>query len=202
MSRFLTLGPDTNHDLVARRYLEFHKASRCPLDFVENPVEGFNALVSGEADFFVLCSVHPETARLLCEYVGRTFIVDTFISPSKPLAVVSRTAIAEPQSFGLFAATVGLTPIENWRQVTVETEGTLATVGAKLRAGKYDAALTYRDFAERYRDELRIDREIESPGDAWLVLATQRLGTDGIVACRDSLVARVLRAKPKTAATI
>lgn len=194
MPRFLTLGPDTNHDLVTRRYLEFHRASQCPLAFVENPVEGFEAVIDGETDFFVLCSVHPKTAQLLCDYAGRAFIVDTFISSSKPLAIVSRAAVAEPKSLGLFAATIGLAPTAQWRHVTVETEGTLATVGAHLRDGKYDSALTYRDFAERHSNELRVESEIESPDDAWLVLGRRRATEAGLVANAEGVVARAIAA--------
>jgi hypothetical protein len=192
MPTFLTLGPDTNHDVVARRYLAFHAVAADALAFVDRPAAGFEALLAGRADFFVLCSVHPETARLLCDHAGRVFIVDTFIAPSKPLAVVSRTTVKEPRTLGLFAATVGLTPTGRWPNVVVETEGTLDTIGRKLRDGVYDSALTYRDFAERYGDELTIEREIESPDDAWLVLATHRVAQSGLVANRDSAVAKAL----------
>ena len=198
MPRFLTLGPDTNHDFATRRYLDFHRAAHCPLTFVENPAEGFEAVIQGATDFFVLCSVHPKTARLLCDYAGRAFIVDTFISASKPLAIVSRAAVAEPKSLGLFAATIGLAPTARWRNVIVETEGTLATVGAHLRGGKYDSALTYRDFAERHRDELRVESEIESPDDAWLVLGRRR--ATGLVADTNSVVSRVIAAEAKSSA--
>lgn len=194
MQRFLTLGPGTNHDVVARRFLAFHGAESCPLEFVEIPIDGFERLVAGDVDFFVLCGVHPQTPRLLCDYAGRAFIVDTFIAPSKPLAVLSRAEVARPRTLGLFAATVGLTPTARWEKVAVEEEGTLATLGAKLLEGAYDSALTYRDLADAHAGALRVDAEVESPDDAWLVLGRRRAAQSGLVASRTGVVARALAA--------
>ncbi|MFM7345314.1 MAG: hypothetical protein ACKO1J_08115 [Tagaea sp.] len=194
MQRFLTLGPGTNHDVVVRRLLAFHGADSCPLGFVENAPEGFELLLAGRAEFFVLCSVHPRASRLLCEYAGKVFIVDTFIAPSKKLAILSRAGVARPRKLGLFEATVGLAPTARWQEVVVETDGTLATVGAKLLAGVYDSALTYRDLADAHSDELTVDAEIESPDDAWLVLARDRAAKSGLVASRTGAVARALAA--------
>lgn len=194
MRRFLTLGPGTNHDVVVRRFLAFHGAESCPLSFVDSPAQGFGLLSAGKAEFFVLCSVHPQAARLLCDYAGRIFIVDTFIAPSKKLAILSRADVARPQTLGLFAPTVGLVPTARWKEVVVETEGTLATLGAKLLAGDYDSALTYRDFADAHPGKLKVDAEIESPDDAWLVLARDRAAQSGLVASRTGAVARALAA--------
>lgn len=195
LRRFLTLGPSTNHDMVVRRLLAFHGAESVPLAFVATAAEGFELLVAGAADFFVLCSVHPRTSRLLCDYAGRVFIVDTFIAPSKPLAILTRKDVAHPRTLGLFEATVGLAPTARWPEVTVETEGTLATLGAKLLAGAYDSALTYRDFADTHAGRLTVEFEIDSPDDAWLVLARTREARSGLVASRTGAVARALAAR-------
>ena len=87
--RFVTIGPDTNHDFATRRYLDFLGVNAEALGFVEHPEDGFAALLQRTSDFFVLCSVHPETPGLLCRFAGRAFIVDTFVSASKPMAMVT-----------------------------------------------------------------------------------------------------------------
>jgi len=188
MPRFLTLGPDTNHDFASRRFLAFHRCDPSELAFVEDPEEGVERVLTGAADFFILCSVHPMTARLLCDYAGRAFIADVFISSSKPLAVLTRSEVAAPRKLGLFAATVGLTSADRWAETVIETEGTLATIAAKLRAGAYDSALTYRDIADVYPGAFRVEEEIESPDDAWLVLSRKRAASGGVIASRDTVV--------------
>lgn len=194
MPRFLTLGPDTNHDFASRRYLAFHGCDMSDLAFVEEPEEGLRRLLSGAEDFFILCSVHPMTPGLLCAYAGRAFIADVFISSSKPLAVLTRSDVAAPRRLGLFAATVGLTATARWAETIVESDGTLATIAARLRAGAYDSALTYRDVADAHPGEFRVEEEIESPDDAWLVLSRERVTRGGLVARRDSIVGRACAA--------
>jgi hypothetical protein len=188
MPRFLTLGPDTNHDFASRRFLAFHGCDESALAFVEDPEEGVRRLLSGAADFFILCSVHPMTPRLLCDYAGRAFIADVFISSSKPLAVLTRSDVAAPRRLGLFAATIGLTATTRWAETVIEREGTLATIAARLSAGAYDSALTYRDVADAHPGAFRVEEEIESPDDAWLVLSRERATRGGVVARRDSVV--------------
>lgn len=195
MQRFLTLGPGTNHDVVVRRLLAFHGAESASLEFVGTAAEGFERLAADQTEFFVVCSVHPRTPRLLCDYAGKVFIVDTFIAPSKKLAILSRAEIARPRKLGIFEATVGLVSTARWPEVVVETEGTLATLGAKLLAGAYDSALTYRDFADSHAAAVRVDTEIDSPDDAWLVLARTREARSGLVASRTGAVARALAAR-------
>jgi hypothetical protein len=180
--RFVTIGPDTNHDFATRRYLDFLGVNAEALGFVEHPEDGFAALLQRTSDFFVLCSVHPETPGLLCRFAGRAFIVDTFVSASKPMAIATRRDVSQPSTIGLFAATVGLAPTDAWRQTIVETRGTLATMGKNLLAGAYDSAIVYREFAETHADRLRIDIAIESPDDAWLVLSASRATGGTIVA--------------------
>jgi len=204
MPRFLTLGPDTNHDFASRRFLAFHGRDASDLAFVEDPEEGVRLLLSGAADFFILCSVHPMTPRLLCNYAGRAFIADVFISASKPLAVLTRSDVAAPKKLGLFAATVGLTATTRWAETIVESDGTLATIAARLRAGAYDSALTYRDVADADPGAFRVEEEIESPDDAWLGSGRREAGSSRDATPRSDAPARrhapPLKAGPRSSA--
>ena len=191
--RFVTIGPGTNHDVVARAYLGLHGLDGGHLAFVAMPDAGVAMILRGEADFLLLCSVHPDAARITGENFRRLFIIDTFISPSKTLAVLTRRGVARPRSLGLFGPTRPYVDTSRWEQVVEEQAGSIVTVGEALLRGTYDSALVYLDYAERYPDRFDITEVIGSPDDAWVVFGTQRASTGGVVAAPDSAVARAVR---------
>ncbi|MFM7346618.1 MAG: hypothetical protein ACKO1J_14775 [Tagaea sp.] len=82
--------------------------------------------------------------------------------------------IAVPFSVGLFVATVGLADLSRWRDVVVERAGTIADVETRLARGAYDSALVYRDFPDRVPG-YRLEMEIDSPDDAWIVFGRDRV---------------------------
>jgi hypothetical protein len=192
MPRFLTLGPGTNHELVARAYLDFHDVDQEQLGFFANPDEGVAKVKAGEADFLILCSVHPDAARITAHDFRHFFILDTFISPSKTLAVLTRKDAARPRSLALFGPTRDYVDTSRWEEVIVETSGSIVTVADRILAGGCDSALLYLEYADRHPGFFEVTEVIGSPDDAWLVFGTRRASTGGVVACRDSLVARAV----------
>lgn len=180
--RIATLGSGTNHDFVARRYAALRGLDAEPLacDALKACAQ---AVLAGDAAYAVICSVHPDTPHLLTEFHKRLFLADTFISPSKPLAIVTREQIHRPHSIGVFTATLGLGDLAAWREIVVEKSGTIFDVETQLRRGAYDSALVYRDFLDRVPG-YRLDMDIDSPDDAWLVLGTKRAYKGDIVAAR------------------
>ena len=115
------------------------------------------------------------------------FVVDTFIPPGLPLAVLSRRDVDSPQSIGvLHPSTSDYVDTGAWEEVVPITEGTLHTVAQGLLEGRYDSGLVYLDYAERHPDRLRVDRCLGSPDDAWLVLGRERAYRDPILAWPDS----------------
>jgi hypothetical protein len=192
--RLVTIGPGTNHDVVARAYLTFHGLDGGHLGFVALPEQGVAMILRGEADFLLLCSVHPDAARITGENFRRLFIVDTFISPSKTLAVLTRRGVTRPRSIGLFGPTRPYVDTSRWEQVVEEQTGSIVTVGDQLLRGEVDSALVYLDYAERHPERFEIDEIIGSPDDAWVVFGTERAFAGEVVASRDSAVARAIRA--------
>ena len=192
MKVFVTLGPGTNHDVVARAYLDFHGASPEALRFVEDPKEGVRMLREAAADYMILCSVHPDAAEITGRNFREIFVVDSFISPSKTLAILTRVDVAAPRRLGIFAPTVDYTDTSAWDEVIVEAEGSIVAVADRLIAGAYDSALVYLHYAEDHAGMFRIDRVIGSPVDAWVVFGRVKAGDGGLVACRDSAVGRDL----------
>ena len=190
--RFVTVGPGTNHDVVARAYLEFHGLDDRHLGFVAEPDEAVAQLLQGNADYFVLCSVHPDAARITGEHWRRVFVVDSFISSSKTLAVLTRRGVVRPRSIGLFAPTRSYLDTSRWSELVVEETGSIVTVGEKLLRGAYDSALVYLEYAERHPDRLEIDEIVGSPDDAWVVFGLHRASDGRLVASEFSTVAAAI----------
>ena len=184
---FSTLGPSgTNHELVARKYVDFHKLRDATLRLADTATAGVEAVRDGVADYFILCAVHPDTPNLVGRFFREVFIVDTFISPSLPLAVLTRADVDKPRSIGvLHPATTDYIDTSKWEQVTKITTGSLHTVADGLLKGRYDSGLVYLNYAHRYPGQLRVDQEIGSPDDAWLVLGRKRTFVDPILAWKD-----------------
>jgi hypothetical protein len=190
---FTTLGPPgTNHEFVTRKYLGFHGlAATADLQLSASVDEAVERLRAGMADYFVLCSVHPDTPRAVGRHYREMFVVDSFISPSLPLAVLTRTDIEQPTSIGvLHPSTTDYIDASKWDRVVQITTGTLHTVAEGLLAGRYDSGLIYRNYAERFPDRLRVDQDLGSPDDAWLVLGRERTFAEPVQAWRDAPIAR------------
>ncbi len=100
---FTTLGPPgTNHEFVTRKYLGFHGlTATADLQLSASVDEAVERIRAGTADYFVLCSVHPNTPRAVGRHYREMFVVDSFISPSLPLAVLTRADIEHPTSIGV-----------------------------------------------------------------------------------------------------
>ena len=189
---FVTLGPSgTNHEFVARKYIEFHVLNDATLRLSNTATAGARAVRDGEADYFIICAVHPDTPDIVGSLFREVFIVDTFISPSQSLAVLTRTEVQKPRSIGvLHPATTEYIDTGKWERVTKITTGSLHTVAEGLMQGRYDSGLVYLNYAHRYPDRLRVDQAIGSPDDAWLVLGRKRTFTDPILAWRDGPISR------------
>jgi hypothetical protein len=184
---FATLGPSgTNHAFVAQKYIDFHELSEATLRLSDTATTGVEAVRDEVADYFIICAVHPDTPNIVGRFFREVFIVDTFISPSLPLAVLTRADVGKPRSIGvLHPATTEYIDTSKWEWVSKITTGSLHTVADGLLKGQYDSGLVYLNYAQRYPGQLRVDQEIGSPDDAWLVLGRKRTFADPILAWKD-----------------
>jgi hypothetical protein len=190
---FTTLGPPgTNHEFVTRKYLGFHGlTATADLQLSASVDEAVDRIRSGTTHYFVLCSVHPDTPRVVGRHYREMFVVDSFISPSLPLAVLTRADIEHPTSIGvLHPSTTDYIDASKWDRVVHITTGTLHTVAEGLLAGRYDSGLVYRNYADRFPGRLRVDQDLGSPDDAWLVLGRERTFSEPVQAWRDAPIAR------------
>jgi hypothetical protein len=170
---FVTLGPaGSNHELVTRRYLEFHRLERAIVELVPDFDEGVTRVLDGLADHLVQVAVHPAVARTVGAHLNRLFLVDTFIAPSRDLALLSRREVERPRSLGLQRATRDYVDLSGYCELVAEPS--IVEVARGLLAGKYDSGITATSYAQHHPDRLRIDAAIGAVEDAWLVYGRER----------------------------
>jgi hypothetical protein len=186
-NRFVTLGPaGTNHDLAVQRYIAFHGLKGATIDFVSTFGDALEAVRRREADFIVQVCAHPEVANTIEKHHDEIFLVDSFISPTQPMGVLTRRDVDKPRSVGLMIATKGYFDTSQWETLVPESSNPVVAQG--LLDGKYDSGFTLLDLAERYPERFRIDKVIGSVDVAWLVYGRQRTRTGEILAWADAPV--------------
>ncbi len=62
-----------------------------------------------------------------------------------------------------------------------------------LLAGRYDSALVYGEYAQQYPGRFRVDQQLGSPDDVWIVYSRERTSQGLIQACVDSPVVFLFR---------
>ncbi|MEM7252145.1 MAG: hypothetical protein AAF493_12030 [Pseudomonadota bacterium] len=192
MRVFATLGPSgSNHELVTERYIEFHNISDAQVALVTDFDDAVEMVLRGDADHIVQVAVHPDTAAVVAKTRTQLFLIDSFIAPSKPLAVVTRRGVSQPRSLGLQPATRDYVDHTRWSEHVPETS--IVTVGEGLLAGRYDSGITALELAHRHPDELVIDEVIGTVDDVWLVYGRERTCEGEILAWRESPAAAIYR---------
>jgi hypothetical protein len=190
---FATLGPaGTNHELVTKRYIDFHQVGGVRVELVRDFGQAIEGLRARRFDYVVQCAVHPDTPHTLGSNFRDVFAVDTFISPSRELAILTRNDITDPKSIGLvMPATENYTDLGRWPEK--HPVASIPIAFENLLQGKYDSALVYRDYSEKYPDRFRVDQVISSPDDVWIVYSTNRTSGGKLLAWRGSPVGQALR---------
>lgn len=192
---FATLGPDgTNHELVTKEYIKFHGIEDARVALVPDFGQATEGLLRGDYDFVVQCAVHPDTSQTLGAQFSKIFAVDSFISRSKELAVLTRKEVEHPESIGLLLpATESYVDIKKWRRKY--TAPSLPIIFQNLLNGEYDSALVYLEYAEQYPDRVRVDEIIGSPDDVWIVYGLERTSRGAIQAWRDAPISEIIERK-------
>lgn len=193
MLNFATLGPEgSNHELVTRNYLAFHgleASSRITL--VSDFMHALDLMAAGAVDHIVQVAVHPSASDVVARafFQHRILVIDTFVAPSHPLAILTRAEIDVPQTLALQPATKAYADTSRWQ--TLVPEISTATVAAGLLEGRYDSGIARADLAQRYPGRFRIDTLIGTVDDPWIVYGKVRTCDGPILACRDSPAARL-----------
>lgn len=169
----VTLGPTgTCHERAATEYMRFQGVEDFELDFIGDFFDGLERIRGRDDAFLIQCSAHPLVHKITERHWSEVFVVDTFIYPTKALAVLSRREVERPRTLGLVPATAGYIDAEDWAEI-VDVQSK-PIVAAELLAGRYDAGLTHLEHAALHPDELRIDLEIGEIDTTWVVYGTHK----------------------------
>jgi len=169
----VTLGPDgTCHERAVRRYMDFQGVEDFEIEYIGDFLDGLERIRGQENAFLVQCSAHPKVHEVTERYWSEIFVVDTFIYPTKALAVLVRREVETPQSLGLVPATAGYIDRSDWDEIIdVQSKPIVAT---ELLDGRYDAGLTHLEHLAQHEDELRLELEIGEIDTTWVVYGTRK----------------------------
>jgi hypothetical protein len=165
---FITLGPSgTCHENALLHYLAFQGIVAFDVVLVEDLLGAIERVRSTPETFLVQCSAHTQVHLVTERYYQEVFVVDTFIYPTKELALLVRTDVDEPQSLGIVAATKGYTDLARWE--TLVDEPSKPVVARHLLDRRYDAGLTHLHYAREHPAELRVEECYGAVDTTWVV---------------------------------
>ena len=180
---FVTLGPaGTNHEFVTGKYLEYRGLKNAQIKLIDDFLVGLAMINNGTADYMIQVAVHPECANVVAtaHFEYGIHVIDTFISPSKELGIVTRRDIKTPKTLALQPATMKYINVKKWEKLVYVNS--IMHIPEGLLNGKYDSGLTTLEAAEKHKDQLRVDVQVGTVDDPWLVYGKCRVSNGNLVA--------------------
>ena len=169
----VTLGPTgTCHERATIAYMGFQGVEDYEFEFIGDFMDGLERIRGRENAYLIQCSAHPKVHEVTEHHWSEVFVVDTFIYPTKALAVLARGEVAEPRSLGLVPATAGYVDLDAWDEV-VDVQSK-PIVARELLEGRYEAGLTHLEHLAAHPEELRLVEEIGEIDTTWVVYGTRR----------------------------
>ena len=169
----VTLGPTgTCHERAAIEYMAFQGVEDFEIEFIGDFFDGLERIRGKDNAFLIQCSAHPKVHEVTERYWAEVFVVDTFIYPTKALAVLSRREVERPRTLGLVPATAGYIDRNDWDQI-IDVQSK-PIVAAELLEGRYEAGLTHLEHLAAHPDELRLVEEIGEIDTTWVVYGTEK----------------------------
>ena len=183
MTTFYTLGPaGTDHEFTLRRYLAFQGLEDAEARLVDDLLEGLEQVRNTEDSFLLQNSAHPDVAAVTERYWDEIRVVDSFIAPTKQMAILRRADVPHPGAIAVMPATVGYLRPGEWERLIMVRAKPL--IGAGLLDGTYEAGLTHLSWAELHPDRLVVIERIGPVDTAWIVYGRSSLRVDGILGMR------------------
>ena len=180
---FITLGPSgTCHEAALRRYLEFQGLADVRIVLVEDLLGAIEQVRDERDTFLVQCSAHLQVHLVTERYFREVFVVDTFIYPTKELALLIRTDAEHPSSLGIVSATRGYTDLSRWSEIV--DEPSKPVVARHLLAGDYDAGLTHLHYASEHPDVLRVEEVYGAVDTTWVVYGRRKRFHGAVIGTR------------------
>ncbi len=190
---FVTLGPaGSNHELATERYIAFHKLD-ARVSLIDDFFDGLRMMHAGQADHMVQVAVQTDCADVVARahFDYGIHIIDTCISLSKDLAILTRSNVETPGSLALQPATRGYTDISRWPDHIAVSS--IMRIAEGLLDGTYESDLTTLELAHQNPGRFRIDATIETVDDAWLVFGKSSVANGKIVVWPDNPGTKMIR---------
>jgi hypothetical protein len=169
----VTLGPEgTCHERAAIEYMAFQGIEDFEIRLIDDFFDGLEWIRGKDNAFLVQCSAHPKVHEVTERYWAEVFVVDTFIYPTKALAVLSRREVERPRSLGLVPATAGYIDPSAWDEI-IDVQSK-PIVAEELLAGRYEAGLTHLEHLEAHPGDLRLVEKIGEIDTTWVVYGTKK----------------------------
>jgi hypothetical protein len=173
MIRLVTLGPaGTCHERATIAYMGFQGVEEFEIEHIGDFFDGLERIRGHDDAFLIQCSAHPKVHEITETHWREVFVVDTFIYPTKALAVLARREVERPRTLGLVPATAGYIDPANWEEI-VDVQSK-PIVAEELLAGRYEAGLTHLEHLEKHPDVLRLELEIGEIDTTWVVYGTKK----------------------------
>lgn len=170
--RFITLGPaGTCHENALAHYLEFQGITEFEVDLVPDLLEAIVRVRDEPCTFLVQCSAHLHVHLVTERCHEDVFVIDTFLYPTKELALLVRRDVEQPRTLGIVGATRGYLDLSRWETVD---EPSKPVVAANLLAGRYDAGLTHAHHADEHPQRLRLVERYGAVDTTWVVYGAQK----------------------------
>lgn len=180
---FITLGPSgTCHEAALRRYLEFQGLHDVRIVLVEDLLGAIDRVREEPHTFLVQCSAHLHVHLVTERWFREVFVVDTFIYPTKELALLIRTDAEHPSSLGIVSATRGYTDLSRFSEIV--DEPSKPVVARHLLAGDYDAGLTHLHYAREHPEELRVEEVYGAVDTTWVVYGRRKRFHGAVIGTR------------------
>lgn len=180
--RFLTLGPEgTNHELVTKRYLTFHGIQDVALELIDDFHLGLAMIRDGCSDFMIQAAAHPDCGDVIGKgsFHFDVHVVDTFISPSRQLGILTQADIEKPKTIGFHPATKGYADLSAWRHHQHMPSNVAVSEGLVSR--ELESGIAFLDLNEQYPGRFRIDLNIGTADDAWIVYGRERIANGSAI---------------------
>jgi hypothetical protein len=173
MIRLVTLGPaGTCHERATVAYMGFQGVEEFEVELIGDFFDGLESIRGHDDAFLIQCSAHPKVHEITETHWTEVFVVDTFIYPTKALAVLARREVERPRTLGLVPATAGYIDRGDWEEI-IDVQSK-PIVAEELLAGRYEAGLTHLEHLEKHPDELRLELEIGEIDTTWVVYGTRK----------------------------
>ncbi len=170
---FITLGPSgTCHEAALLRYLDFQGIVSREIVLVEDLVAGIDRVREQQDTYLVQCSAHLQVHLVTERHHREVFVLDTFIYPTKELALLVRRDVSDPKSLGIVNATRGYPDLTRWSEII--DEPSKPVVARHLLEGAYDAGLTHLHHADEHADVLRVQETYGAVDTTWVVYGRRK----------------------------